>query len=270
MASLMLILFVTGCCAFTLKEKKVSGTRNISVVITYYNRDRTLHKTLYNILNDNRVDEILIVDDHSNQESFIFLQKFVKRISNAKIKVIRNNANLGVYKNKIHAVKQAKNDWLILLDSDNTITNEYLDTIFLIKEWKSDTIYAPAFGWPLINNTGISNKTYTIDGIKTLLIHQSKEIKQFLNLGNFFINKNEFYNSVKNYTHINPSASDVIFTNYLWLSQNKKINILDCRYVHRVNPDSTWKAESAWSAVRFENIKNAILTLEKDPEKVIN
>jgi hypothetical protein len=44
---------------------------------------------------------------------------------------------------------------------------------------------------------------------------------------------------------------------------------LNCKYIHRVNPDSTWKIQNVQSAVKFENIKNAILTLETDPKKII-
>jgi glycosyltransferase involved in cell wall biosynthesis len=254
---------------FRLKNKNINSDRKISVVITYFNRHDTIHKALYNILADNRVDEILIVDDHSENASFSYLQDLVKKINNPKVKVIRNDVNLGVYKNKIYSVNKAKNDWLILLDSDNTITLDYLNTVFSIEKWDDDTIYGPVFGWPLIDNTKIAGKTYTISDIKNLLIHQSKEIKQFLNLGNFLINKNNFYNITIEYIDYNPYASDVIFVNYIWLSKGKKINILNCKYIHRVNPDSTWKIQNVQSAVKFENIKNAILTLETDPKKII-
>jgi hypothetical protein len=255
---------------FRFKNDNSEPNRRISVVITYFNRHETIHKTLYNIIFDNRVGEILIVDDHSTEESFAYLQNLAKELNNPKIKILRNEVNLGMFKNKIHAISQANNEWLILLDSDNTLTKKYLDSIFKVQSWDLKTMYCPSFAWPLINNESISGMTYNMNNLKNKLIHNSTTIKQFLNLGNFFVNKTEFTTAVDGYKECIPYAADSIFINYVWLSKDNNICIpKDCRYIHRVNPDSTWKAENIKSAVKFENIKNAILTLEKNPKKIV-
>lgn len=255
---------------FHLTNRPTNSGKKISVVITYFNRHETIHKTLYNILNDDRVGEILIVDDHSKEESFAYLQDFVKRLNNPKIKIIRNDANLGMFKNKIHSVSQAKNEWIVLLDSDNTLTKAYLDSIYAVQEWNTDTMYCPSFAWPLLNNEKIAGSIYTMESLKDLLVHDSMTLKQFLNLGNFFVNKNGFMSAIHEYVECIPYAADSIFINYMWLCRGNKLHIpKNCRYIHRVNPDSTWRAENMKSTVKFENIKNAILTLEKNPKKVI-
>lgn len=253
-----------------LKKIRTKDTRRISVAITYYNRHETIHKALFNILNDNRIDEILIVDDGSTTESIKYLSDLTNQINNPKIKISKNEKNLGMYKNKIHAIESAKNDWVILLDSDNTIMKSYIDSIFNIKTWQNDIMYCPSFAWPLLDNREISDKEYNMQSIKDILIHRSKIMKQFLNLGNFFVNKNEFIKSISLYTDCIPYAADSIFINYTWLSNNNKLFIpKGARYVHRVNPDSTWKIQNNDSSIKFENIKNALLTLEKNPKKII-
>jgi glycosyltransferase involved in cell wall biosynthesis len=59
------------------------------------------------ILNDDRVDEILIIDDKSKPESIKYLEEFIIELNNKKIKLIKNEVNLGMYKNKIYAISQA-------------------------------------------------------------------------------------------------------------------------------------------------------------------
>lgn len=255
---------------FNLKKININSDRKISVVITYYNRHNTIHKALYHILNDERVDEILIVDDFSSEESFSYLEEFAKKINDKKIKIVRNEFNLGMYRNKINSIKQAKNDWLILLDSDNTITKAYLDSIFFVKNWDKNEMFCPSFAWPLINNEELSGKRYDFSVVRELLIHNSKRIKSFLNLGNFFVNRDSFVAIMNNYLNIVPFAADSIFINYCWISNGGTIYIpKNCRYIHRVNLDSTWKIQNMESVIKFENIKNSILILEKDPNKAI-
>ncbi len=248
----------------------VQSDRKISVVITYYNRHNTIHKALYTILHDTRVGEILIVDDHSEEDSFAYLKELVAKLNNPKIKVIRNEVNLGMFKNKIHAVSQAKYDWVVLLDSDNTLTTRYINSLYMIQKWNTKNMYCPSFAWPLLNNESIADKSYTMESMKEILIHDSHIPKQFLNLGNFFVNKHEFTIAIQEYATCVPYAADSIFINYIWLAKGNTLYIpKDCRYIHRVHPDSTWKIQNTVSTVKFENIKNAILTLEKDPTKII-
>lgn len=255
---------------FKLKNIVSNDNRKISVIITYYNRHETIHKALYHILNDNRIDEILIVDDCSKAQSIKYLEEFISKLNNKKIKLIKNEVNMGMYKNKIYAISQAKNDWIILLDSDNTITKKYLDSIYNEKDWDINTMYYPSFAWPLINNESLSNKSYTMKDIKDVLIHDSKDMKRFLNLGNFFVNKNKFEESIKDYKECIPYAADSIFINYTWLCNNGKLCIQkNCRYIHRVNSYNACKIENINSVVKFESIKNAILTLETNPKKII-
>lgn len=262
--------FLTKKGIFKTKHDCTESERKLSVVITYFNRHNTIHKALYTILSDERVGEILIVDDHSEESSFSYLKELVKKINNPKIKVIRNEVNLGMFKNKIHAISQAKHDWVVLLDSDNTLTKRYIDSIYAVQKWDTNTMYCPSYAWPLLNNESIAGETYTLESMKDMLIHNSNIPKQFLNLGNFCVNKNEFLKSIEEYITCTPHAADSIFINYVWLSKGNSICIpKDCRYIHRVNSDSTWKIQNNISAIKFENIKNAILLLEKDPKKII-
>lgn len=245
---------------FRLKEIKSKDQRKISVVITYFNRHETIHKALYNILNDDRVAEILIVDDCSKLDSYEYLKNFVSRLGSEKMRIIRNKINLGMFKNKLYALSQAKYDWSILLDSDNTLQKSYIDSIYKINNWDVSTMYCPSFSWPLLNNETLSGKEYLFKDIRELLIHNSRVIKQFLNLGNFFVNKKEFFDSTHNMIDFIPYAADSIYINYLWTAKGNRLFIPNnCRYIHRVNGDSTWKIQSSNSVIVFENIKNAFL-----------
>ena len=46
--------------------------------------------------------------------------------------------------NKLHSLSHCKNEWAILLDADNFLTQGYLDAIFK-EDWNNNFIYAPCW-----------------------------------------------------------------------------------------------------------------------------
>jgi glycosyltransferase involved in cell wall biosynthesis len=113
----------------------VNESRTISVAIPHYNGSRMAHVSLFNILNDPRISEIVFLDDGSEQEEFNKLKTKLKPFFQ-KVKFFRRDVNWGPFANKIQAVELCTSDWVILLDYDNTLLPEYLETIFNLPEWK--------------------------------------------------------------------------------------------------------------------------------------
>lgn len=73
--------------------------QQISLCITNYNRNAYLFKSFEQVLNDERIGEILISDDCSNTDLFNDIFKKCEALS-SKIRVVRNPINLGCYANK--------------------------------------------------------------------------------------------------------------------------------------------------------------------------
>ncbi len=87
----------------------------ISVVIPTYNRSETLKRTLASVLNQSRpCDEIIVVDDGSNDNTQELLHTHYPQVN------IVYQSNQGVSAARNNGIKQAKGNWLCLLDSDDS------------------------------------------------------------------------------------------------------------------------------------------------------
>src|SRR5665647_3469478 len=94
-----------------------------SLAITTYNRYNFIEKDLGRYIENKFINEIVINDDSSDDYSK--LQKFKNESS--KLKLFRNEFNLGVIKNKIKTISLSSNEFVLLLDSDNSISDKVLE-----------------------------------------------------------------------------------------------------------------------------------------------
>ncbi len=230
------LLFSSFFIKYIDSQPNFQTSRKISVAIPHYQRGKKIHVTLKNILKDERIDEIVILDDGSSQEEFNFLSKNLSRFS-GKIKLFQRKENLGILRNKIQVVNLCSNDWVILLDSDNSLFKKYLDAIFNLNKWEEDTIYCPDFAYPNFDFRVLSGEI--IDFQKCSDFDFSK-LGAFMNDGNYFLNKRNFVSTLFAYKDFH-AFSDVIFANYIWLSAGNKLEVLrNAPYFHRVHPGSIW------------------------------
>ena len=72
----------------------------ISLAITTYNRVEMTIKSFERVLDDERIDDIIIVDDHSLPEMYQKLSAKIDELMNPKIHLVRNEVNLGMSLNK--------------------------------------------------------------------------------------------------------------------------------------------------------------------------
>ncbi len=86
----------------------------ISVVIPVYNRPTLVKRAIESVLGQSlKADEIIVVDDGSDDDTLSVLQSF-----NNKIKIITQK-NSGVSSARNSGIKSAKNRWICFLDSDD-------------------------------------------------------------------------------------------------------------------------------------------------------
>ena len=209
------------------------------------------------------MSEIVILDDGSSEDSFLKTISIITSLGSSKIKIYRRDKNLGIMQTKIEAVSLCKNEWVVLLDSDNSICQSYLDSIYRIKEWRKNTIYSPEFAYPLSNFKKLNKSELNFENLKELFI-KNKIMEMFLNCGNFFINKKIFVNTLNKYKFFNTHASDVLLINYVWLSEGNKICLLQkSKYLHRVHKDSTWKKSSDSSLNTSQKLCSRIIAKKR-------
>lgn len=201
----------------------------ISIAIPTWERVYETLKSFSDVYDDERISEIVIVDDASSLEKFNELKELCDLMP--KVKLYRNVTNQDCYRNKMTAISYATNDWCILLDSDNHIDKLYIDKLFEIKEWNNKTIYTPDFAKPTFDFMAYSGLRITKENVSEWI--DKPMFETMLNAANYFVNKNE-YLAVWDGS-IDPVTSDSIYVCYKWLEAGNVIEVVrGLQYEHRV------------------------------------
>lgn len=183
--------------------------------------DKFLCKSIEKYITNNLIDEIIITDENGADVDKI-MQYFP---NNSKLVLVKNDYKLGPFLNKLKACKLAKNEWIVLMDSDNFADENYFITAQkYINEKISgshNVILAPFFAKPNFNYTQFSGMI-----IKPGFFETNREIHKacsvLMNTGNYVINKYLIENvNIEKETHnISQSSScDVIYFNTLLFEQ---------------------------------------------------
>ncbi|MCI1273895.1 MAG: glycosyltransferase [Clostridiaceae bacterium] len=98
----------------------------ISFVVTSYNYEKYILKTLESIKNQTYKNfEIIVVDDKSTDNSVDIIKQFIKDNPDLKIQFIEHNENLGQLKAFQTGLKSANGQFVSFIDSDDVIVKDY-------------------------------------------------------------------------------------------------------------------------------------------------
>jgi glycosyltransferase involved in cell wall biosynthesis len=226
--------------------------KQISIAIPTFNRHEMTLEAFANVLDDERVGEVVINDDASEISSFDALKASVS--SMPKVKLFRNAINQGGYKNKMQSISLCSSQYCVILDSDNIIGKDYLDAVYK-EEWDAKLILAPSFAKPALDYRQFSNLIVTKENVNQH--YDAPKFSFMLNTFNLFINRNEC-NAVhsKNFDGtVDPVASDAIYFNYFWLLEGNKIKVVaNMEYEHRLHAGSYWLNNQDQSTRFYETI----------------
>jgi len=106
------------------KEEELTIKTSIyySICIPVYNMEKYLEISILSVLNQSfRNFEIIIINDFSSDESEKIIKKF--QYENSRIKLINNKENLGIYRSRVEAIRNAKGNYIIFLDPDDLLPN---------------------------------------------------------------------------------------------------------------------------------------------------
>ncbi len=112
-----------------MKPETTIGGLKVSVIVTNYNGKDLLEKNLPFILiaknkKENRIEEIIVVDDASKDESVDFIKS-----NFPEIKVIRHTKNRGFIASTNTGARSAKYPLLVLLNSDVVVSDDFLVSV---------------------------------------------------------------------------------------------------------------------------------------------
>lgn len=97
---------------------------SLSIVVPVYNAENFLQKCMESILAQSYVNyELIAIDDGSTDSSLNILKSFEDR--DPRIKVFhQENSGPGSARNL--GIRHAKGDWIVFIDADDTVDNDYL------------------------------------------------------------------------------------------------------------------------------------------------
>ena len=98
-----------------------------SIIVPVYNTEKYLSKCIESIISQTFSDfELILVNDGSTDSSGNICDDYAKQDS--RIKVLHSE-NKGVTHARKLGVNQAKGDFVLLIDSDDTFVNNFLEEI---------------------------------------------------------------------------------------------------------------------------------------------
>ena len=221
----------------------------LSLVIPTFNRTDFVIEAFNQVLANPVINEIVISDDFSDCEVYIKLWNLINNLNAEKIKLFRNDENLGPLLNKYEAVKKCKNGWIIMVDSDNRIDNDYIEKIIQLSSLEEDTLYCPERLMEINGKVNFSYHEYrdliiSKDNVKKYIDNINFEC--WMNTGNYFFNRKAYLRNVEN-NKIDSKLclTDSVYFSYLWLLSGNRMQIVpDLYYVHRIHKGSWWQNHS--------------------------
>lgn len=225
-----------------------------TLAITTYNRYEMLLESFAQVIGDDRISEILILDDCSEIDYWNKIKDLGSY--NPKIKVIRQMKNRGMAVNKRDAVAYSLNDWVILFDSDNIISSAYLDAI--PENLFNDTIYIPDFARPNFDFQAFSGMR--INGKVAAKNIKDSVFNMMLNCCNYLVPRDRYVSTFKEDTTV--KGSDTIAFAYNWMRNGNWFEVVKgMEYFHRVHKDSGFLADASYNLKKAEFTRKLIMAL---------
>lgn len=212
----------------------------ITLAITTYNRSSLTIQSFEKVINNPLISEIVIVDDQSTESIYQDLLKKIENIKSNKIKLFRNSKNKKCFLNKIESVKKASNEWVIVFDSDNILTEDYLNSI--PQNLDKNFFYLPSHAMcasNYLNYNKFSNTIIDKKDFKNLFCSQDIHAQCLFNTGNYLVNKNTFLEAINSEVNLlNCYAADSVYIIYLAFKNtiDFKLKVVNnMKYWHRIN-----------------------------------
>ena len=231
-----------------------------SILIPVYNVKSYIKECIYSVYNQNFTDyEVVIIDDGSTDGS----GKICDELANDVTRVIHKE-NEGLLKARRDAIKLARGEYCLFLDSDDKLEDNALDVINdEIIDSSFDLLIYNLFNWDYLNERCVVRKPIFQNQREFISENDFMELKKELlltnNLNNMVIKAVKtsiIQNDVSEYDKYTDWGEDFIQTLYLF-DRCKKIKYIDIPlYYYRTNPNSITNSYKNFSAINRSINKN--------------
>lgn len=99
-----------------------------TIITASYNYENFIKETIESVLAQSYPNwEMIIIDDGSKDNSLSVINSYCKKDERIKLYTHKNNQNKGLIETIKLGINKAQTDWLVFLESDDTITPDYLE-----------------------------------------------------------------------------------------------------------------------------------------------
>jgi len=142
--------------------------KSITAVIPCYNSEATIQQAVESVLNQSTpVNEIIVLDDHSTDQTVLILKKLQK--NHSQIQIITHDQNQGPGRLRNLGIQLAQSKYVAFLDADDYW---HLDKIKIFCEQPDVFFWASRYSTDPASNNILINQTGKIPFIKQLLKNQ--------------------------------------------------------------------------------------------------
>lgn len=217
----------------------------LSLAITNFNRYDLLLKSFENVVDDNRLSEIILYDDGSDWDIQESLRDAVKMLPD-KVKLFLGVKNVGMSRAKRNAISLCENRFAIILDSDNSISEKYIDAIADFY-WDDGTIMMPEMASPNFDYRAFSGLTFDSRNVNEYL--DKPLFEALLNTSNYVVPVVEYLKVYEEDKTV--KESDTVHFAYHWLRNGYQFKVVEgLQYEHLVHPESGWLQNAAYNSAR--------------------
>lgn len=125
----------------TVKHVYSCKKHTIGVVITSYNNSNTIINSIKSVINQSKKPDIIIIsDDHSQDDSIVLIENFIKKSGYSNIYLIKRNSNFGVSKNRDFTIRKINTDYITTLDGDDSFEKYKIEAEYEVLNKNPQTI----------------------------------------------------------------------------------------------------------------------------------
>lgn len=133
---------------------------DITILIPNYNGSKWISQCIESAVSQEYLNyDILIIDDASIDNSLEIIESYQKKYP--KIKLLKNETNLGVSSTRNKGVREATSEYIAFLDSDDTVSKKWLTKI-MSKIHQDNLDICGCWLTTLKENTSLSITTYSV------------------------------------------------------------------------------------------------------------
>ena len=168
----------------------------ISVIVTNYNYEKWLRRCVRSLINQNFDDyEIIIIDDCSTDNSRNILLEYQ---SVDKIKLIFNKSNVGVGCSSTIAAKKALGKYIVRVDADDYVHNDFLKCLYLWASFNNSHAVACDYQEVNFNEDILDTKSQQKDTLACGILYRT-DLLEYLGYWNEKLRINEDIDMIKRF-----------------------------------------------------------------------